>query len=133
VEGSVAVPLEHELARLAMELRIHQHRCFGGVPVVEVVRRELVVPFQLPRGGVERQHGRGVQIVSLTLVTVVVRAWIAGGPVKQLGFRVVSAGEPGGAATVLQRPTAPTLRPRLTRRRDGPEPPDALAGVITTP
>src|SRR5258708_13857156 len=42
-------------------------------------------------------------------------------------FGIVCAGEPGGAATVLDRPSAPGFRPWLARRRDGPEAPHALA------
>src|SRR5260370_144463 len=89
--------------------------------------RELVMPFQLPHRRVERQDGRGVEIVALPLVAVVVWARIAGGPVEKVRFGIVRAREPSGAATVLDRATAPGFRRRLARRRNGPEAPHALA------
>jgi len=52
VEETVAVGLEEELARLALEYFIDQHKWLGGVPIPEVVGGELEVPFDLAGLGV---------------------------------------------------------------------------------
>ena len=48
VEEPVAVGEHHDLARLAVDRQVGEHRHLGRVPVVHVVRRELVVPRSLP-------------------------------------------------------------------------------------
>ena len=51
---AVAVGLQHQLARLALPHRVHQHRHLQRVIVVGVVRRVLEPPFQLAGIGIER-------------------------------------------------------------------------------
>ena len=53
VEESVAIGLEQEFARLAVEVGIDQHGGLGGVPVIGVVRGHLVIPEELSRFGIE--------------------------------------------------------------------------------
>src|SRR4030095_7780645 len=104
-----------------------EERRLRGVPVVEVVRRELVVPFQRASVGIQRQDRVRVEVVAFPLVAVVVGARVAGWPVEQPGFRIVGAREPGPRATVFERLASPRFGPRLAWCRDRPEPPYAFA------
>ena len=47
VVETVAIREHDDLARLAGNRQIGEHGHFGRVPVVQVVRRELIVPFEL--------------------------------------------------------------------------------------
>src|SRR5690348_1169210 len=92
------------------------------------MRRELVIPFELSRPRLERDDGSRIKIVALALVAVVIRAGIAGGPVKERRFRIVGAREPSRGTAMLERPPAPRFRARLAGRRNGPEAPGVLTG-----
>ena len=115
IEEAVAIRLQQQLPRAAAVRRIHQHGRFGGIPIVQIVRRELVVPLQLAGRGIERQHGIGIQIVALALVAVEIRTGIADGPEQRVGFGIVGAGEPGRRAAVLDGAAHPG-RQRPDRR-----------------
>ena len=65
VEEAVAVRHHHDLARLAGDGEVGEHRHVGRIPVVRVVRRELERPLQRAGVGVERDDRRGVEIVPL--------------------------------------------------------------------
>ncbi|KAF0187433.1 MAG: hypothetical protein FD165_2913, partial [Gammaproteobacteria bacterium] len=67
---------------------VGQYRDLHRVVVVAVVRRELVVPFQLAGVGVERNDGLSVEIVAGTLVGVPVGPRIADAPVREVEFRI---------------------------------------------
>src|SRR5712691_8917418 len=94
---------------------------------MQIVRRELEMPFQCSRVRIERYHRVAVKIVALTLGAVVVGAGIARGPVQQPRLRIVGASQPRGGAAVLDRTSAPCFRTWLATGRDRPESPDALA------
>src|SRR5207342_3666087 len=61
---------------------------------------------------------------------VIVGAGISGLPVESVEVGVVTPGEPGGGAGVIDRRALPCFRARLTAQRDGPEAPDLLAGRL---
>ena len=69
IKKSVAVGLHQQPTGRAVIFDIDKHRRFIGVIVIEVVRRELEVPFQLPGVGIDRQHARGVKIVAGTRIS----------------------------------------------------------------
>src|SRR5207244_4056185 len=46
IEEAVAVGKHHHLARLTRDGEVAEHRYLCGVPIVHVVRRELVVPLE---------------------------------------------------------------------------------------
>ena len=95
VEEPVAVGPQHQLARPALPLHVDEHRNLRGVPVVLVAGRELVVPLQFSRVGVERDHAVGIQVVGgRARVAVPARVRIAGSPERQVRFRIVAAGVP---------------------------------------
>src|SRR5581483_1345592 len=76
VEEAVAIALQEELAGLAAEVGVDKDGRFGGIPIVEVVRGELVIPLELAGGGVERDDGGGVEVVAFAFVAVVVGAGV---------------------------------------------------------
>ena len=132
VVEAVPVGEEQELARAPAEIGVQQDRDLGGIDVVDVVWRELEVPFQ--RAGVD-VHGDqrvGVEVVAGPNVADEVGARIAGAPVRQIGVGIVCACHPGGRAAVLPAVAAPCLVARLARPRHGPEAPGPLAarGVV---
>ena len=65
VEEAVAIRLQQQLARLALEHRVDEHRRLLRVPVPQIVRRELIVPAQLSGFRVEREDRIRVEVVAL--------------------------------------------------------------------
>jgi hypothetical protein len=59
------IPVSHQsqLPLRATNGRIHQDRDVRRIPIVHVVWRELKMPLQLSRIGMESHDGRGVQII----------------------------------------------------------------------
>ena len=101
-----------------------------GVAIVipHVVRRELEVPLPLAGGGIDRDHRIGVEVVSLPLVAVPVRARISRRPKQSVRFRVIGAGVPSGSSAGLVRLAPPGLDTRLTLGRDRVVPPHPTSG-----
>ena len=99
---AVARRLQQQPARHASELGVDQHRHFGGVPVVRVVRRRLEAPGQRAGVGIERDDGAGPAVVAGPHLAVEHRGRVAGADVEQIELRIVGAGHPhlaaGGAA-----------------------------------
>jgi hypothetical protein len=52
------------------------------------------MPLEFSGVGVDRDDGRGVQIVSKAVVAVVIGTGIAGAPQREVRLRVVGAGYP---------------------------------------
>ena len=106
-EVAVARRLQQHLARLAVEGAVDQHRDFGGVPVVRVVRRDLKAPREFAGVRVERDDAAGPRVVAGTRVAVQHRRGIAGADEHQVQIRIVGAGLPhlpaGGAAAARYR------------------------------
>ena len=117
VEEAVAVGEQQRLLAHAVDRRLGQHRHLRRVPVVHVVRRELVVPLERAGVGVERDDRVGVEVVAVAIVAVEIGAGIAGAPVDQVERRIVGAGDPGGAAAALPRVAFPGLAALLARAR----------------
>ena len=107
---------------------VHEQHRLHGVPVVRVVRRELVVPLQLARLRAQRDDARCVEVVTEALFAREVRTRIADRPVDEIELRIVRAGHPGGAAAVLERLADPGLRSFLAALRNRVPAPHALAG-----
>ena len=84
VEEAVAVGVQHQLARLALPVRVDQHRRLRRVPVPQIVRRELVVPLQLAVGALQREDAAGIEVVPLAIVAVVFLRRVAGRPVDDV-------------------------------------------------
>ena len=139
VEVAVAVGPRITLMPAAVPV-VDQHRDLHRVVVVDIVRRELVMPFQLAGVGVERDDRIGVEVVAWPLRAVVVGAGVADAPIRQVELRIVGAGHPDRAAAVLpgvgiaealrvgfgQR--LPRLVAGLAGRRNRVEAPCLLAG-----
>ena len=129
VEERVAVREEHQLALLAAERRVGQHRDLRRIPVVDVVRRELEVPLQLAGVGVEGHHRVGVEVVALPHRAVVVRAGVAGAPVQEVQLRVVGAGHPGRRPAGAPGVAGPGAVVGMVRPRRGVKAPLARAAL----
>ena len=68
VEKAVAVRLYQQHAALALPACIDDHRRLGGIPVPQVVRRELVIPLQPASRWIEREDAVGVKVVAYALI-----------------------------------------------------------------
>ena len=78
-----------------MEIHVDQHGGFGRVPIVEIVRGELIVPLQFAGGWVEGQNGIGIEVVAPALIAVEIGTRVADRPEQRARFRIVGAGQPG--------------------------------------
>ena len=56
VEKTVPIGMQQELSILSAKLRVHQYIGLGRIPIVNIVRSELVIPLQLSGSGIERQN-----------------------------------------------------------------------------
>ena len=71
------------------------------VPVMCVVRCELVIPFHHTGFRIQSDHAVRIEIVALAIRAVEVGAGIADAPVEKVELRIVGAAHPRGAAGVL--------------------------------
>src|SRR5580704_16390924 len=96
---------------------------------MQVVRSELVIPFEFSRVCVESEHRAAVEIVAGAFVTTVAGRGIAGGPINEIQLRIVRTGDPGRCAAGLPRVASPGFVARLAGAGNGIESPGTLAGV----
>ena len=81
---AVSVAPKHELPLAAPELGIDQHGNLNGIPIVNVVGRELKVSLQFTRVGVHRDHGVGVKVIPLADASVPIGTRISRAPIDQV-------------------------------------------------
>ena len=130
VEEAVAVREHHDLARLAVDRQIAEHRHLRRVPVVDVVRGELVVPLQLAGVRVERDERRGEEVVAFAIGAVVVGARVAGAIEDEILLGIVGPGHPDRSSAAQVRVTLrPGVAALFSRPGHGVEPPHLLAGL----
>ena len=99
-EEAIAVSLGAGLDHLAVFFQVERDEFVHAVKVPAVMRRGLQVPLDFAVVRVDGQGGGGVQVVALAGPRVP-RRRIAGAHEDGVGFRVVGAAQPGGAAALL--------------------------------
>src|SRR6478672_3461424 len=100
-EVTIASRLQYEFARLAVEVRIHQHRRLGGIPVMRVVWRCLKIPDKLPCIDVDRNQRAGIKVVAFAAALRSVRGRGIPSPQDiEVSFRIVRPGDPRLAASM---------------------------------
>ncbi len=130
VEEAVAIGLQQQLARLPLERRIHQNERLFGIPVPQIVGRELEMPAELAGLRIQREHGIGIQVVARPPAAVGIGIRIARGPEQRAGLGIVAARQPRGSTALVELGiTFPCFRSRLSRRGHGPEAPCLPAGL----
>src|SRR5580692_1738817 len=92
------------------------------------MRGELEVPGKLASSRGYRENRIRVEIVTFTLVAVVIRTGVARGPEQQISFRVVSARKPSGDTRMFERPATPGFRAGRAGFWRSPKSPDFFAG-----
>src|SRR2546426_4181991 len=85
--------LQH-FSQLASDCQIRQHRHVRRVPVMHIMRCELVMPPQLARIRVEREERAGIEVVARPIVAVVVGVWVARAHVHQIERWIIAARHP---------------------------------------
>ena len=89
-----------------------------GIVIELVVRRELVIPFQLAGVGVQRDHRTAVEIVAHADIAVLIRARVADAPIGEVERRIVGARHPYRCAAGLPGIARPGFVTRLRRGRE---------------
>ncbi len=117
--------------RLAAAPDVEQRRRRRHVVVPDVVMHQLLIPDELARGGIERDHAIGVEAVPQTQAAVIfVAAGGSDGDVYQAALGVERQEAPHiGAVLDVPAIALPRLVAGLTRLRLGVERPDQLAGA----
>src|SRR5439155_18626296 len=80
VEHATAVRPQHHFAGAAVEFDVGENGNLGRIPIEFVVRRELVMPFELSRVGIDGDDGGAVEVVTNAVVAVIVGTGVAGAP-----------------------------------------------------
>ena len=126
------------LAGLAVDRQIDQDALVDVVEIPGVVLQILMVPLQL--AGIRIDGERGVRIERVVLDALLLRQraahlgdpriGLAGAEIDGVQVGIVAAGHPGrGAEAALERQAVPGRFVGVARMRDGPHPPQLLAGV----
>src|SRR5207244_3559476 len=109
---------------LASYRQVGQHWYLRRVPIMKIMRRELIVPPQRACVGIECDQRTGVEVVTFSVVSPVVRVRIAGTEVHEVRGRIVAARGPHGPAAARHHVGAgPRVTAALARCRDGVKPP----------
>ena len=105
-EEPVAVGLGAGADRLPVLLELERDELVDAVEVPAVMRRGLVVPFDLAVVGIDRQRRGGVEIVARSDPAV---PWgrLAGAEEQEVELRVIGAAEPGGPPAALPQIARP--------------------------
>src|SRR5262249_33631532 len=102
-EKSVAAGLSEQFARLAFEFRIKKHRRLDGVPIMNVMRRNLEIPHEFSRVRIQRNDAARVEIVARSRFAGQDRVGISNSPIKKIQRWVVGASHPSHSATEEDR------------------------------
>ena len=127
VEEAVPVRMQKELARLPAIGRVDEDIRLLRIPIANIVRRELVVPLEFSRGGIQREDTVGEQIVAAALAIIGIRPRIAGSPVEGIGLGIIRACLPRRTSARCDGRSLPGLEPRIAFGRNGPVAPHAFA------
>ena len=101
----------------------------NGIPVVSVMRRELIVPAELACVRIERQKTIGIKIVSLAAIAEVQRRWIARPPINQVQLGIITTGDPRWTSAVLCRILQPGISTGFVGKRNRLEAPRFLSCI----
>src|SRR5882672_5790357 len=93
------------------------------------MRNFLVMPLQRTRVCIQGDDGVSVQIGSLARLAVEIRCGIANTPINQVQLGIVRPCHPGGTAAMFPTLARPGFVPLFTGAWNGPEAPNALAGL----
>ncbi len=127
---AVAAGLREQLARLAHRSSINQHGRFGGIPIMHVVRRNLIVPNKFSGVGVERHNGTRIKVVAFAALLRHYRIRIARADVVEIQFRIIGARHPSLSGAVCGSVfVRPSLNARLALARRGEEFPLQCSGL----
>ena len=96
---------------------------------MRVMRRELKIPLDLARVGVEGEEAVRIQVVAGPEVSVPIRRRVAGRPIQKIEVRIVGTRQPCRAAARLPTVSAPGIATGLAGRRNRVRSPQQLAGL----
>src|ERR1051326_3933257 len=109
VKDTVPIGPHHDLARTPLPFDVGQYGNLRRVVVELIVRRKLVVPFELAGIGVECHDRARIEVVPWTWISIPVGAGVSRTPISQVEFRIVAAGGPNGTAAMSPGVSAPGL------------------------
>ena len=70
VKETISIGMQDELPILAAELRVHKNDGRVGIPIVGIVRSELVIPFHFAGGRIQRKEAIGKQVIAAAFAIV---------------------------------------------------------------
>lgn len=129
IEEAVAIGGHNEFARPPPESCIDKDGRLRGVVVVQIVRAELEVPFELSRIWIQRQQGTGIKVVAGAHAGVVIGRGIAGAPVEDIEIGIVGTRDPRGPAAVQVEVPGPAFIAFFAGAGDRPKTPLLLPGL----
>ena len=127
VVETVAVGMHQKLSWTAFVGSVDQNRDLYRIPIMQIVRRELKIPFELAAVGVQRDNRLGIKVVSSSRLAVEVRRRVPDAPVEQVQFGIEAPREPRRSAAGLPRIAGPGFVAGLTRTRNRVEPPQPFS------
>ena len=120
VKEPVAVCLEQQLSRPALEHRVDEHRRLLRIPIPQIVRSELIVPAKLSALGVEREDRIRIEVVALPFAAIGIGIRISRGPEQRVGLGIVacrSTTSPRRLSRDRRSPSRFQQQARLSRAR----------------
>ena len=95
VKESVAIGLHQRFDFAPFDREIRQDGIADSVPVVHVMRSELVIPFQFSGISIECNDTAGEKIIAATDIAIHVWPGVTSTPVNQVEFGIICSSDPG--------------------------------------
>src|SRR4029079_10786998 len=103
IEHAIAVRPHHYFAGAAVQFDVGENGNLGRIPIEFVVRRELVMPFELAGVGIDGDDGGAIEVVSKAVVAVIVGTRVASAPHREVRLGIIGTGNPDGGSAVQVR------------------------------
>src|SRR5580658_3610356 len=123
------VPIGLKQGRLggAVPRNVREDQLLGGIPIVVVSGRELVVPPQLSCASINRDHGGGIQAPRRTTHRVIHGGWVSCTPIDETERGIVRARGPRRSSPVFPGVSNPSLIAWFSGARNSVKPPSHRA------
>ena len=128
IEETIAIGLCQHFAVCTTDFHVNQHAKFRRIVVKRIVRRALIGPNELARFWPECKHRADMQVVPLARLGVP-RTTIAGAPINEVKFAVISTGQPRRRAALARGVAGPGVAALFVRHLRRVQTPHAGTGI----
>src|SRR5262249_10835020 len=123
------IGLHQQFAILAAPHSIDENDVLHRIPIVPIVRRELIMPFAPAGIRIERDHRVREEIVTIAAHgTINLSAWISDGPIECVQIGVIRTRKPRRSRAVFPTVAGPRIAAELAWLRNGIPAPHLLSG-----